>query len=226
MDSILRIAKILAIAIGGLLIFSKVIAVIQTAIVIIKAVSAAMIVFNAIAAANPIVWIVVAVIALIAVIVLLVKNWHVVKQVFSNVFGYILGIIDQVKNSFRYIVDAFKDGGFVEGIKKIGQTILAFLLTPLIAVMKLLNKVGVGRGITEKLTNLQSGLLGDSDGEEMAPTGQPINPQAQAQRTNIERSETVRNDRMTISVEGKNSDVKVKEKPKFMPVVVNETGNL
>jgi hypothetical protein len=187
--------------------------------------------FNIVMAMNPIVLIVLGIMALIAAIVLLVVHWDTVKKAmisawewikktFASVsqFVPILGVFSKIKDIWTSIKSAFVDGGIIEGIKQIGRSLLALVLEPIIAIMRLLNEVGLFKGVTANLVNFQNGLI--SGGKE--PT-QAENPQANTTRSMVTRNET-RTDKLTMEIVDKNNAAKVTQLPSFVPVNVTKTG--
>src|SRR6056297_674273 len=102
MDRIVKILKIAGIALAGLLVVSKLIAIFTTFVAVIKGITAAVAIFNAVMALNPFSWVILAVVALIAGIVLLVKHWDVVKAAIvgfvETAVSWIDALIDKIKS--------------------------------------------------------------------------------------------------------------------------------
>lgn len=136
-DFILKILGVVAVVGPLLLLFSKVIGVINLLTKANWQLIGSML-------ASPITWIIVGIVALIAIIVLLVKNWDTVKEIASNVInaivdglvwlggkildilnsigGFIVGIANWIINTF---VGAFN--AIVNGAKWLWNTIVGFV---------------------------------------------------------------------------------------------------
>lgn len=97
--------------------------------------------------ANPIGIIIVAIGALIALTILVAAKWDTWgKHVAYLAGGPIMRVIDAVRTfaaEWDAIRAAFKEGGLVAGLKRVGQTILRLLLKPLEHVVKLLEMIGI-----------------------------------------------------------------------------------
>lgn len=150
-------------------------------VVEIKLIVAAMAIYNGVMAVaavvtNGVLWPVVAVIAGIALltigIIALVKNWNAVKKFFGDFgngilfalgpLGQLISMMTIVISSFAGIGAAFKNGGFIEGIKAIGATLIQVLIKPLAQLFSLLSRIpavgGAFSGIANGLTSASSGL--------------------------------------------------------------------
>ena len=101
---------------------------------------------------SPVTWTIVAIAALTAGLVWLVKNWeewHDVVVAICYPFAMIIDIIKSVKKHWDSIVDGCKNGGLLEGIKRLGLAILDGILTPVESLLKMLSKIPiVGKGIS------------------------------------------------------------------------------
>lgn len=127
-----------------------------------KIAAAAQAVFNAVMSVNPIILIVTAVILLIGVIVTLTGKWKAVTSAVDGFFErmrnaqgiggvikrFLVAPFEMLWNMVRGVFDvinAFKVGGFIAGIKMIGVAILQFLLSPVEALLTMLSMIpGVG----------------------------------------------------------------------------------
>lgn len=177
--------------------------------------------FNIAMLANPVTWIVLGIIALIAAIVALAMNWDKVtaamqkawqwiKNVAEVIWNVLLGALQKLWEPIANIIKAFKEGGFVAGIKQIGATILKWLLTPVQKLLGLLSHIpGIGgkiadfnSGIDEFINSMTFDAQKDEEqkeGEEPGVTGYaPVTP---AERYSYEQSTTVNESRMTIGLE-------------------------
>lgn len=101
---------------------------------------------------SPMTWTIVAVSALTAGIIWLYKNWeewHDVVVAICYPLAVVIDIIKSVKKHWDSIVDGFKNGGLLEGIKRLGLAILDGILTPVESLLKMLSKIPVvGKGIS------------------------------------------------------------------------------
>src|SRR5574344_1769763 len=131
-QTIINVAKILAVIGPALIIIGKIISAILSfskAIKVIGAVTKAVWLFNASLLANPITWIILGIVALIAIIVLLIKYWDQVSSavgsafsnittffgnMFSAIGGFFSGIFNAITTFFTNVWTAFM--GFVTPI--------------------------------------------------------------------------------------------------------------
>lgn len=139
---------------------------------------------NAAFAANPIGLVIVAITALVGIILILTNHWKAVTQAvdgffakISNMQGVGGAILQFLVRPFeiawkmiRSVFDifaAFKEGGFINGIKMIGVSILQFIWAPIHGILKLLSAIpGVGKfvkGIDGALESARNNLLGIAD---------------------------------------------------------------
>ena len=176
--------------------------------------------FNIAMLANPVTWIVLGIIALIAAIVALAMNWDKVtaamqkawqwiKNVAEVIWNVLLGALQKLWEPIANIINAFREGGFVAGIKQIGATILKWLLSP---VQKLLGMLSHIPGIGGKIAEFNSGIddfinsmtyeaqkEDEKEDQGAGVTGYaPVTP---AERYSYEQSTTVNESRMTIGLE-------------------------
>ena len=99
---------------------------------------------------SPVTWIILAIGALTAGLVWLVNNWEewhdtVVRICFP--LAVLIDVIKSVKKHWDSIVDGFKSGGVLEGIKRIGLAILDGILRPVQSLLEMLSKIeflGIG----------------------------------------------------------------------------------
>lgn len=96
---------------------------------------------NAAMMANPIGLIILAIIALIAIVVgviAVIKNWGSITDWFSQKWTQ---FTDWISKAWDKVVGFFKEFNFKEFFKKIGQSILTFLLMPMKGLLTLLSKI-------------------------------------------------------------------------------------
>lgn len=118
---------------------------------------------------SPVTWIVVAIGAIAAGLVWLVKNWeewHDVVVAINYPLAVLIDIIMSVKKHWDQIISGFKDGGAIEGIKRLSLAILDGILRPVESLMKMLSKVeflGLGNiagWLGDKVTSLRDQING------------------------------------------------------------------
>ena len=136
---------------------------------------------NAAFAANPIGFVIVAVTALVGIILVMTNRWKQVTLAvdgfftkISNMQGIGGAILQFLARPFeiawkmiRSVFDifaAFKEGGFINGIKMLGVSILQFIWAPIHSILQLLSAIpGVGKfvkGIDGALESARDSLLG------------------------------------------------------------------
>jgi TP901 family phage tail tape measure protein len=83
-------------------------------------------------------------------------------QIALTVIGGLVNQIGALFSGINDIIDAFKNGGFIEGIQQIGKSILSYLLTPLKTVLEIASFIpGIGKlakSGAEKIGEFQESL--------------------------------------------------------------------
>jgi TP901 family phage tail tape measure protein len=100
--------------------------------------------FNAAMTANPVGIIIVAIAALVLLLIVMTKKWKdwgasIIKSI--GPIGQLISMVQSFRRNWIGIKDAFTDGGFIAGIKKIGVTILDAILMPIQQLLKLVSKI-------------------------------------------------------------------------------------
>lgn len=134
-------AVIAALVIEKMMAFFSAIKAVQTAT---QGMSVAQAALNVVMNANPIGLIITAVAALIFLIYECVKHWETWGNVILGLMGplgFIVNLIMEFRSNWEAIKTAFTDGGFVNGIKVLGGTILSAILHPLQSILELLSKL-------------------------------------------------------------------------------------
>lgn len=142
---------------------------------------------NAALTANPIGLVIAGVAALVGLVVLIIKkydSWGASLALLLGPFGLIINLIQSFRRHWDSIVSAFKDGGIVAGLKRIGAVILDALLMPLEQLLGLIAKIpgmgaiaGVGvAGIQAIRQKLDLNTTGDGN-TQTVPTPQERNVQ-------------------------------------------------
>lgn len=153
--------------------------IIWAATVATKALAAAQWLLNAAMVANPIGLIITGVALLIGYILLAVDaydEWGAAALVLLGPLGWMLHLIMQIKTHWNMIVDAFKSGGFIEGIKAIGKVLLIAIIYPLEQMARMLHSL---TGVEAFLNAARAGEIARTyleTGE--LPKAQKINPKA------------------------------------------------
>lgn len=175
--------------------------------------------WNAALTANPIGLIVAAIVAIIAIIVLLVKHWDTLKAKFQAAPTWVkiaiapflaamapllilVNAIRKVVDAWGGIKNAFSEGGFLDGIKKLGGVILSALIDPLIFLLKLLAKIpGVSKAV-DPLVSQYEAFQAKAEGgfgvdAQLAANREPINTEATQNKT---QTEIIKESRQTLDI--------------------------
>jgi len=116
--------------------------------VVTKAAAAAQWLLNAAMNANPIGLVIMAIAALVAIVTIVIKKydeWGAALTFVLGPLGLIINIVMTIKRYWDSIVDAFSNGGFLEGIKQIGKALLDMVLYPVQRLLELLSNIpGLG----------------------------------------------------------------------------------
>ena len=84
--------------------------------------------------------------------------------IFTGPFGFILSIINELRDNWGMVVETFKTEGIVKGLLKLGGVILSALIAPIQGFLELLSKIpGVGKLVgpaVDKLDSLRANLKG------------------------------------------------------------------
>lgn len=165
---------------------------------------------NAVMLANPITLIAAAVGALVAVLVVVTQHIEGIKNTIDELWErlqnnpvgqFISGLLTPLHASLAgilNIIDAFKNGGFLEGITAIGKAILGSILSPVQAVMNLIGSIpGIGKYVKNASSELDRWLYGNGS-RANAPTVEA--PVTQGDRMAYSREESVSDVNMNVSL--------------------------
>lgn len=136
-----KAAIIGALVVEKMMAFFSAIKAVQTAT---QGMSAAQAALNVVMNANPIGLIITGIAALIFLIYECVKHWETWGNVILGLMGplgFIVNLIMEFRSNWEAIKTAFTDGGFMNGIKVLGGTILSAILHPLQSILELLSKL-------------------------------------------------------------------------------------
>ena len=136
-----KVAIIGALVVEKMMAFFSAIKAVQAAT---QGMSMAQAALNVVMNANPIGLIITAITALIFLIYECVKHWETWGNVILGLMGplgFIVNLIMEFRSNWETIKTAFNDGGFVNGIKVLGGTILSAILHPLQSIFELLSKL-------------------------------------------------------------------------------------
>lgn len=137
------VIKSATVAVKGLSVWSKI------AAVSTKIWTGAQWLLNIALNANPIGLIILGVAALIGIIAAVVKwydKWGAAATLLLGPLGLIINIIMTIKRNWDSITDAFTNGGFIAGIKRIGVVLLDVILYPVQQLLEILSYIpGLGK---------------------------------------------------------------------------------
>ena len=187
---------------------------------------------NAAMSANPIALVIIGITALIGIILVLTNKWkavtaavdgffakiHEMKGVGGVILTWLVTPLEVVWKMVRSVFDifaAFKAGGFINGIKMIGLSILQFICAPLQGILNMLSFIpGIG-GLSDKMnswfentranllngtsTDEAGGLPAESTQEAEIATAAPT--QTAAQANSYSREETITTNQLQIGLE-------------------------
>jgi len=103
--------------------------------------------------------------------------------IFTGPFGFVLSIINELRNNWAMVVETFKTDGIIAGIKKLGGVILSAMIAPIQGFLEILSRIpGVGKLLgpaVNKLDTLRADLKGtDGNVEKNVLTRPPVKEKA------------------------------------------------
>ena len=175
---------------------------------ILSIVTGAMALFNAVMALNPIGLIIIGIIALTAAVAAMVvywDEWGAAISILLGPIGILISLVISLKKHWSSIVDAFKGGGIVAGLKRIGFVLLDAVLMPVQQLLELVSKIpGMGNiagSGAAKIQSLRESIDANTKVEvETAPT---VNQEAAKTEAEVSRQET--SSRSTLDVNVRNN---------------------
>lgn len=155
----------------------------------LKALLVVMSAVNAVIMMNPIMLMVTAIVLATGALYLMVKNWTEAKKAIDGFFAstgkfrpllmFFEGIWEYSKGLIE-VFSAFSEGGFIEGIKQIGKSILSLILWPLEAIGGILESFGFEQKELNDLKSFREGLSQQKSPFEDTATAPAVSTQATA----------------------------------------------
>ena len=192
---------------------------------------------NVIMAANPMGLVTIAIMALIAVVVVAISYWNqfgaaliavgaIIAAVFSPalaIFGLVLSIIMSIYHNWTNIVEAFKGGGILEGIKMIGKVLLDAVLNPLQQIIQLIAKVtgfDWAENAAKGLENFRADMgVNVAQSEPVAA----VNPKQAEQEALVSKMETVNKQNVAIDIKDQTGRAAVSNSGGAVPITLTST---
>ena len=192
---------------------------------------------NTIMAANPMGLMVIGIAALIAVVVVAISYWNqfgaaliavgsIIAAVFSPalaLFGLVLSIIMSIYHNWTNIVEAFKGGGIIEGVKMIGKVLLDAVLNPLQQIISLIAKVtgfDWAANAAKGLENFRADMgVNVAQSEPVAA----VNPKQAEQDAMVSRMETVSKQNVAIDIKDQTGRAAVSNSGGAVPINLTST---
>ena len=192
---------------------------------------------NTIMAANPMGLMVIGIAALIAVVVVAISYWNqfgaaliavgaIIAAVFSPalaIFGLVLSIIMSIYHNWTNIVEAFKGGGILEGIKMIGKVLLDAVLNPLQQIIQLIAKVtgfDWAENAAKGLENFRADMgVNVAQSEPVAA----VNPKQAEQEALVSKMETVNKQNVAIDIKDQTGRAAVSNSGGGVPITLTST---
>jgi len=192
---------------------------------------------NAAMAANPMGLMVIGIAALIAVVVVAISYWNqfgaaliavgaIIAAVFSPalaIFGLVLSIIMSIYHNWTNIVEAFKGGGMLEGIKMIGKVLLDAVLNPLQQIIQLIAKVtgfDWAENAAKGLENFRADMgVNVAQSEPVAA----VNPKQAEQEAMVSKMETVNKQNVAIDIKDQTGRAAVSNSGGAVPITLTST---
>lgn len=192
---------------------------------------------NAAMTANPIGVIVMGIAALIAVVVVAIKYWDSFGAAIMLVggiiaafaapvlawFALIVSVIMSIYNNWSRIVDAFQQGGILEGIMMIGKVLLDAVLNPLQQILQVIAKVtgfDWAANAAKGLEDFRASMGVEVAGREPV---EAVNPEAAKQDAMVSRMETVSKQNVSIGIADETGRAKVNSDSGGVPITLTST---
>ncbi len=178
-----------------------------------------MLAVNAVMYANPIGLIAVGIAALIVGIIALIRHWDTLTdrlREFGFVGNMIADVMDFIKEGWNNLVNAFKSGGILGALRKIGVMLIQKMLLPITGMIKLLAKLPgkVGRmfkKVAELSDNMFSKLAGDEKNKkivELQTQKEKVKKNTEVKKTGLSVMPELSNATSSSNIKGGLSEVK------------------
>lgn len=188
---------------------------------------------NVVMVANPIGVFIAACVALVAAVYLIIKNFDTWGAAANAVFAMIalplaaiIGLVMSFKNNWDRIIEAFKNGGIIEGLKAIGTTILDVVLKPLQQILEVIASItgadwatSAAKGIANFRTDLGVTMTGENQIADVAPA---VNPKA-AQNETFRNIMTENKSTLGININDKTGSATVDNPNNFPGIKLSST---
>jgi hypothetical protein len=116
---------------------------------------------------------------LVAIIVVIIRHynkWGAAVTFLLGPLGMLINIVQAFRRNWEDVKKAFSEGGFLEGLKKIGAVLLDSLLMPIQQLLELVSRIpglsGIAGKGAEKILALRERLGVRTAGEEAATTAE------------------------------------------------------
>lgn len=201
--------------------------------VVTKIATAAQWAWNAAMTANPIGLIIVGIGLLIGLIVAVVRKWNEWGAALSIVLGplgFVISLIQSFRRNWDMIVDAFKNGGLIEGLKAIGRVIVDAMLMPMQQLAEIIARLTGFEWAKNAASNialmrkvLDVNTTTDESGDPVAGTPTP-RVSTRATQAQIERSEEVKTGNLSINIQDETGRAQVEQRGKLkIPIKLSST---
>lgn len=199
---------------------------------ITAAVTAVQWALNAALFANPIGLIILGIAALIAVATIVIKkynDWGAAVTFLLGPLGLLINIIQSVRRNWDMIVEAFKTGGILAGLKAIGATLLDAILMPLQQILQIASNLPGKMGewaqagannIEQFRANLGVNTTTDESGE---PIKEAVNTDADQTSALTRVVENIQKQNVSINIKDQTGRAEVNNGGNFVPVKLSST---
>jgi len=156
----------------------------------------------------PLTWIVLGIVALIAVVVAIIvywKEWGSLVMAFFAIFApgiaLIISLVMSFYNNWQMIVDAFSNGGILDGLLAIGKVLLDVILSPLQQVLEVIAKITGADWAASAANGLKEfrADLGLNVGGEAIPI-EAVNPNKEKEQAISNRFEEISRQQLDVNI--------------------------
>lgn len=116
--------------------------------------------------------------------------------VFMGPLGFVISAIKEIGSNWDYVKASFANGGFLNGIKSIGLTLLSGVLAPIQGLLELLSHIpGLGH-----LANIGANKIAELRGNLQGSVEQAASPTNSRDETIVTREESISNANLNVSL--------------------------